>query len=245
MRCVPLVFAAATGSLRPIVIAVGWIFLVVVAIAVALLIVVVWALWIRVDALPQTGSGRHLEVLVDPAPHQITPAGAPSPLREITVAVTALGPGQWIDLEGSLTRYDGTIVADLWPGQTLTATDPAITITRRIDDTQIPALYVVISWKQPTRTGHRPQALRAPAHPTIDYQPLPTTDPADKARVIPIRTYPIDEFRWHRAHHLRYRYQQLTPRWWLPGAGTPAPLGVWTPRPQTTYTPIQTPGLPH
>lgn len=205
----------------------------------------VWALWNRIDALSPVASGRHLELIIDPAPHQIVPPGASGPLREITVAVTALGPGLWIDLEGSVTHYDGTIVADLWPGQTLTATDPAITITRRIDDTQIPSLYVAITWKQPTRGGHRPRALRAPLQPTIDYQPLRATDPADKAHVIPIRQYPIDEFHWSLAHHLRYRYQQLSPRWWLPGAGTPRPLGTWKPRPHTTYANIHTPGLPH
>lgn len=226
---------------------VGWILLIVMAIAVAVLAVVVCALWLRIDIDDAMGSGRNLELIIDPAPHPIFPPGATEAVRDITVAVTALGPGLWFDLEGSLTQYDGTIVADLWPGQTLTATGQPITVTRRVDDSQIAALYVVITWKQPTRTGPRPQALRAPLNPIIDYQPLTTAIDArpEAAPAIPIRQYPIDEFYWHPAHHLRSRYQQLSPRWWLPGAGVSKPLGAWRPRPQATYNNTQTPGLPH
>lgn len=222
---------------------VGWILLTVI---VAILIVAMYSVSLQIGARNSVGSGRNLELIVDPAPHPIRTPEAPDPVRDISVAVTALGPGLWIDMEGSLTLYDGTIVADLWSGRTLTATDQPITVARRIDDSVIPSLYVVITWKRSTRTGPRPMALRAPLHPKIDYQPLTIADTKlGAAPVIPIRQFPIEEFHWYAVHRLRHRYQQLAPRWWLPGAGTPKPLGAWRPRPLVTYSDAQTPGLPH
>lgn len=177
-------------------------------------------MWRQLTTAVQTANGRGLALVIHNGRcHVITdPEFGHVERQDVLLGVSAVGPGNWANLEAFVVKADGTVVTKLWSEARFDATSDDLEERLTFGKREIADLYLLVMWQRPYGKGLRTEAIRGRIHRRNDRSD-------------------IEQFCWWTAHQLLAWVQDLP---WVPAFR----LGHWKPLRLHQYGPQQLPGLP-